>query len=258
MTRCRSLVFLPEAKEGSVTTVLMRPVENEGTIVTTVLCLLNDFPLVGLYLSARTSWIVALFSVLIAVFRGNLCSSILMLFDSLSCRYRGRLLTYFAAGLFGGTVALFGSWLMVADVIDAFEGNLLRNGKLKTTHYFACEVATELAIFTAMVVPFVVKDKTEKFRFGVYLLQTMVLFSVRWAARYIGRGSSELTEILTFTGENVFVVLAGYFHWPYRYVKDVVYEDPKMQERQNPDVVAIERILEEDMGLDSDAEEPVL
>jgi hypothetical protein len=232
--------------------------EQKLTIVTTILCLLNDFPLVGLYLSPRSGWVVVVFSVMIAMFRGNLCFYILMLFDSLSCRYRRRLLTYFIAGLFAGLLALFESWLMVANVIDALHGNLLRNGKPKTPHHFACEVGADLAISVAMVIAFVVKDETEKFRFGVYLLQTILLFGVRWAARYAGRGGKELTDILTSTGENVFVVLAGYLHWPYRYVKDAVYEDPKMQERQNPDVVAIERILEEDVGPDSDAEEPVL
>jgi hypothetical protein len=232
--------------------------EQKLTIVTTVLCLLNDFPLVGLYLSPRSCWIVAVFSVIIAVFRGNLSFYILMLFDSLSCRYRRKLLTYMVAGIFAGLLTLFHSWMMVANVIDAFEGNLLRKGKLKTPHHFACEVAADLAIFIAILITFFVKDETEKFRFGVYFLQTMLLFTVRWVARSVGRGGRELTDILTFTGENVFVVLAAYLHWPYRYVRDAVYEDPKMQERRNPDVVAVERILGEVVGPDSDAEEPVL
>jgi len=231
--------------------------EQKLTIFATVLCLLNDFPLAGLYTSRHSRSILLLFSVVISAFQGFLVFYVLMLFDSVSCRHRRRTAIFIVFGIFSTILAIVESFFRAVAVTNAFRTNLLDRGKLRQTHLWVCRAVADVAVVFGMLRAFFVKDETERFRFVIYLMQTGLMFAVRWVAQYVDERRSELTSILSITGENVFVVLSAYLHWPYKYAKDAVYEDAKMQDRQMQQDV-VERILQDEQAAMSDVDETVL
>jgi hypothetical protein len=84
-------------------------------------------------------------------------------------------------------------------------------------------------------------DETEVFRFVISTLQWTMLCCIRWGVRWIGR-PGRAADVIDFTADDMFVLLSAYFHWPYVYVTDEVYEDTKLQEAR--EVVAVDRLVD--------------
>jgi hypothetical protein len=228
-----SLVYIPLLRRCAFSEW---PIEQKVTTFLTVLCLLRDFPLAGIYTSDWSIWHGVSFAVVLSAFRVfRAFHVIVIMLESVSRRSRQETDIRFLLNVCCTAIWALDACLAVLRVVDDFETRI-EDDQSKRALRLMCLIVSDGMVFVALLATGFVLDETETFRFAVYASQWLATLAVRWSALWT---SGQAAEVLEFTADNVFVLLAAYFHWPYLYVKDAVYEDSKLQELR--DVVAVEK-----------------
>jgi hypothetical protein len=145
--------------------------------------------------------------------------------------------------------------LSVIPLIDAFQTKLLRNGRLLKPYSGFCDIVSDIIIGIAIVQAFWAKDETEIFRLKVYSLHTLFMLAVTLAGKF---RDGSLTNLIEFTGYNVFVVIAAQMHWPYQYCVDAAYQDTQLQDDAREEDVPVEGISDGGYVEKSESEEVVV
>jgi hypothetical protein len=229
-------------------------VEQKLTIILAVLDLLSNFPIAGIYTSHFSIFQECGFAVIRCGLKPFVTFYVMTIMLESICR-PNRKRTSLSVLLMGSCVILWvlDAWLAVSLVLDTFETNLLVNGHRKRSYHSMCAIVQDVMVLLSIVTTAFIFDETELFRFVVSVMQWLLLICVQWGVRLKVPGGLA-ADILELTADDIFVLLSAYFHWPYIYVNDAVYEDPKLQEIR--EVVAVEGISDGEVSRATESHDP--